>query len=108
MPVVVASDLGAVLASLLELPDAIAALKADLAEVKAGLAVIREAAPTEQLSVAQTARRLGVSEPTVRRLIKRGDIAVERVGRSVRVRASSLVTRDGSTIADLAKCARAR
>lgn len=101
-----ANDLGAAVASLLELPQAIAEMRADLAEMKAGLAVIREAAPTEHLSVAQTARRLGVSEPTVRRLIKRGDLAVVRFGRSVRVRASSLVRCDAFAIARLASRAR--
>lgn len=101
-------DLGTSLTSLFGLPIAIAELKADLVELKDSVRALCETTPTELLSVAQAAHRLGVSEPTVRRLIKRGDLAVERVGRSIRVRASSLVARDGSTIAHLASCARGR
>ena len=101
------SDLGAALAHLLELPQAIAEVKADLAEVKANLAAIREAAPAEHLSVEQAARRLNMSQATVRRMIKRGDLVAIRIGRSVRVDLrSTLLTSDDNAVVALARRAR--
>ncbi len=102
-----ASDIGTALAYLLELPQAIAEVKADLAEMKANLAALRKAAPTEHLSVEQTAQRLHMSQATVRRLIKRGDLVAIRIGRSVRVDLrSTLVASDDEAVVDLARRAR--
>ena len=103
------SDIGAALASLLALPQAIAELKADLADVKADLMAIRKTAPTEHLSVEQAARRLDMSQATVRRLIKRGELVAIRIGRSVRVDLrSALVANDDEIVTDLARSARTR
>jgi excisionase family DNA binding protein len=42
------------------------------------------------LDIAAIAARLGVSTKTVRRLIERGELAVHRIGRQLRVSAADL------------------
>lgn len=63
----------------------------------------KEAPPPVAVTVGEAARRLAVSTMTVRRLLERGALARVRVGRSVRVLASSvddLAARGGEGVRD--------
>jgi excisionase family DNA binding protein len=73
------------LAQLLQLPVEVQALRAEVVRLRATLEQLRRSLPPALLSVGDAARSLGISEVTVRRMIRRGELAHVRIGRSVKV-----------------------
>lgn len=65
-------------------------LRAELARLVAELGDLRRSLPPTLAAVADAAERLGVSQSTIRRLVRTGEIPVVRVGRSVRVDLAAL------------------
>jgi excisionase family DNA binding protein len=68
----------------------VAPLRADLARVEEKLAAVARAAPLTLVDVPEAARRLGLSESTIRRRVRDRTLPVRRVGRSVRIDLSTL------------------
>lgn len=99
-------DVGAAVAALLGVPEAVADLKAGMEGLHAEVTLLREALPSMLVSVPEAAHRLGVSVATVRRLIKRGDVVATSVGRSIRVDVASIRAIDSTAVARLARQAR--
>jgi excisionase family DNA binding protein len=73
------------LASLLQLPTEMQALRADVNKLRGALDQLRRALPPSLLSVADAAKAMGVSTVTVRRMVRSGQLAHVRVGRALRV-----------------------
>jgi excisionase family DNA binding protein len=73
------------LASLLQLPIEVQALRVDVNNLRASLEQLRRALPPTLLSVADAAKALNVSTVTIRRMVRAGTLAHVRVGRSLRV-----------------------
>lgn len=87
--------------------DEVAPLVQQVAALTAQVAALRAPAPADELlSVAQAARRAGLSTCTVRRRIHDGSIPCTRVGHSVRVPASALRPTDSATVSRLSREAR--
>ena len=55
----------------------------------------------QYITVAQTAKLLAVSERTVRRMIKRGELQFRRAGRLIRIPANQLEEQECTTIIPL-------
>lgn len=73
------------LAALLQLPIEVQALRSEVSGLRSALDQLRRALPPALLSVGDAARSMGVSEITVRRMVKSGRLAHVRVGRCVKV-----------------------
>lgn len=82
------------------------AVLAELREVRAELAAVREALPSRWLNLGEAAELLGVDARTVSAMAKRGELVTRRAGRRVLVAASSLRPVDAAAIAALAAEAR--
>ena len=99
--------LGGDLNNLLTIPAAVDALSAEIRELRAEVTTIRRSLPPTLLTVAETAKRLDLSESSIRRRIRDGSLRVVRVGGAVRVDLSSIaVTVDDDQVARLADYAR--
>ena len=97
---------GGDLNNLLAIPGAVEALKTEIRELRAEVTTIRRSLPPTLLSVAETARRLDLSESSIRRRIQDGSLRVQRIGGSVRVDLSTLRCHGDDEIARLAYEAR--
>ncbi len=94
------------LAGVLGLPTEVAALRAEVAELHAVLMSLRQAMPPMLVPVTVAAERLGVSVPTVRRLVRSGRLPSVKVGSSVRVDLATLRAVDDEEVTQLAAHAR--
>ena len=85
-----------------------APLVRQLAELRAAVEALRTPATSESelLSVAQAAKRCGLSQCTVRRRISDGSLPSTRIGASIRIPAASLRPTDPATVSRLAREAR--
>jgi len=77
-----------------------------VAELRAEIAALRESQPITLSTVPDVAKRLGISTRKAWRMVADGSLPVQRIGRSVRVDASSLRPVDRATVAALAAEAR--
>lgn len=76
-------------------------------EVRAIAAELRAALPPAPLvTVAEAARLVGVSVPTMRRRIKAGEVPVRRTGRTVRIDPAVLQVEPPGVVLELAHAAR--
>lgn len=75
------SALGTAVLALLDLPAVVAELRQEVAELKAEVAQLR----ARPVSVREAAAQLGLSEPTIRRDIRKGKLKSVRHGTAVRV-----------------------
>lgn len=81
-----AGDLAGAIADLLQLPGLVRSLQAEVRDLREGLAEMAARLPAAELAtVAEAARVTGLSQVTIRRRIKAGDLQATRLGRSVRV-----------------------
>ncbi len=99
-------DIGAGLAALLHVPAEMAALREEIVGLRAEVIALREALPPMLVNVQQAAERLGVSVPTVRRLVRAGRLPSVHIGSSVRVDLSRVRPIDPGEVAQLAAQAR--
>lgn len=91
------------LAACLDLPARCAAMAAELVALRADVAAIAALLPPVLATVPDAARVMQVSPSTIRRAIRRGEIPIVRVGRSVRVDLTALRAVDAEHIARLAR-----
>jgi excisionase family DNA binding protein len=70
---------------LAQLPDKLAEITRQLAELQVAVAKVQAQLPAEMLTIAQTAKRFNVSEQTVRRWVKKGEIPYVKIEGSVRI-----------------------
>ncbi len=83
------------------------ALEAEMRDVRAEMAQLRRAVPARLVSVRDAVQLLGVSESTVRRLVKRGEIPSQRVGGAIRLDITALRPKSRDEIGVLAQATRA-
>jgi excisionase family DNA binding protein len=79
-----------VLTDLLALPAAVAALRAEVAEVKALLQGVQASLPPTLVTITDAAQRLGLTNRTVRRMLAAKKLRSIRIGETVRVDLSSI------------------
>jgi len=84
----------------------LAPLRGDIGRLAAELEAMRRTFPPALVPVREAAQALGVSEATIRRRIRDGDMATVRIGRSVRVDLAALRSTDAGEVARLAAAIR--
>jgi excisionase family DNA binding protein len=72
------------------------AVRAELADLRKDLAAIRALIPPQMTSVADAAKRTGLCEKTIRKLVRDGELRSKRAGSRVLVDVSSLPSFDTS------------
>lgn len=78
-------------------------LRAEVSRLATQVEAMRRALPPALVPVREAAQALGVSEATVRRRIRDGDIATVRIGRSVRIDLAALRAVDSAEVVHLAQ-----
>lgn len=86
----------------------LAPLRNEIGRLAAEVEALRHAVPPALVPVREAAEALGVSEATVRRRIRDGDMAMVRIGRSVRVDLAALRPAAPAEVVRLAAAIRSR
>ncbi len=78
------------LETLLAIPASLEALKTEVVELRRQITVLQAVQPLAIVSVPEAAERLGVTQPTVRKMLRDGRLKSVRVGNRVRVDLSTV------------------
>ncbi len=78
-------DVAVAIEDLLRLPAKVEALTKEVAALRVEFEKLRALVPPQLVSVSEAARRLRVSEKTVRRYVQSGRLRSARIGASVRI-----------------------
>jgi len=98
------------LETLLAIPASLEAMAAEIAELRKQISVLQAVQPLAIVTVPEAAERLGVTQRTVRRMLREGRLKSVRVGNRVRVdlgtvKAALLMTADSMFGVDSKKVA---
>ncbi len=80
----------------------LAPLRADISRLSGEVEAMRRTLPPALVPVREAAQALGVSEVTIRRRIRDGNIPTVRIGRAVRVDLAALRSPDSAEVVRLA------
>ncbi|MFI5299925.1 MAG: helix-turn-helix domain-containing protein [Polyangiales bacterium] len=98
--------LASLLAAIAAMPNDLANLRDALARLQVDVKALRDAVPPALLTTAEAAKALGVSEATVRRHVRSGELPSVKVGAAVRVDLSRVRPTTAGEVARLALIAR--
>lgn len=79
-----------VMEAVLSIPASLDAMKGEIAELRRQISVLQAIQPLSIVTVPEAAERLGVTQATVRRMLKAGRLRSVRVGNRVRVDLSTV------------------
>jgi len=79
-----------VMESVLSIPAALEAMAGEIAELRRQISVLQAVQPLAIVTVPEAAERLGVTQRTVRRMLKTGRLKSVRIGNRVRVDLSTI------------------
>lgn len=99
-------SLATTLSAIGQIPAAFAELQREVRSLALALRGVEGRLPPQLVSVREAARALGCSVPTVRRKVGSGELASVRLGRTVRVDLSKLVSLDRDDVAAMLDKAR--
>ena len=79
-----------VMEAILSIPLELQGMKAEIAELRRQISVLQAVQPLASVAVPEAAERLGVTQRTVRRMLKSGRLKSVRIGNRVRVDLSTV------------------
>jgi excisionase family DNA binding protein len=80
-----AQAIATVVEAVLSIPTSLEAMKAEIAELRRQISVLQAVQPLSIVTVPEAAERLGVTQRTVRRMLRAGRLKSVRIGNRVRV-----------------------